>query len=98
MVDQIVAEFHPHEVRLFGSYARGEAGVDSDVDLMVVMPYTGPSWRQASLSRGVCPRNFAVDIKVCSREEFQRRIEEEHSFYLDIMDEGILLYESKSDI
>ena len=39
--------FHPDKVILFGSYARGEAGIDSDVDLMVVME-SGAIWYKRS--------------------------------------------------
>jgi predicted nucleotidyltransferase len=35
MVQRIVAKFRPEQVILFGSHARGEAGPDSDVDLLV---------------------------------------------------------------
>jgi uncharacterized protein len=38
MVRRIVEQFHPERVILFGSHARGDAGPDSDVDLLVVMP------------------------------------------------------------
>ena len=37
MVRRIVAQFNPDKIILFGSHARGEAGPDSDVDLLVVM-------------------------------------------------------------
>ena len=41
MVRRIVAGFNPEKVILFGSYARGTAGTDSDVDLLVVMRVMG---------------------------------------------------------
>lgn len=47
MVRRIVEGFHPDKVILFGSHARGEAGPDSDVDLMVVMPVEGSRRRKA---------------------------------------------------
>jgi predicted nucleotidyltransferase len=34
MVQRIVSQFNPDKVILFGSHARGEAGPDSDVDLL----------------------------------------------------------------
>ena len=37
MVNRIVERFDPEQIILFGSYARGSANPDSDVDLSVVM-------------------------------------------------------------
>lgn len=37
LLRSIVAEFAPRKVILFGSAARGEAGPDSDLDLLVVL-------------------------------------------------------------
>jgi predicted nucleotidyltransferase len=36
---QMVREFSPRRIVLFGSYARGKGAKDSDVDLLVVMPF-----------------------------------------------------------
>ena len=36
---QISDKFSPEKVVLFGSYARGTASDNSDVDLLVVMPH-----------------------------------------------------------
>jgi len=36
MVEAIVREVDPERIYLFGSYARGDPGPDSDVDLLVV--------------------------------------------------------------
>ena len=41
MVKRIVRKFHPEQIILFGSQARGDAGPDSDVDLLIVMPVEG---------------------------------------------------------
>ncbi len=37
LLDPVVAYFRPRRVILFGSFARGEAGPDSDIDLLVVV-------------------------------------------------------------
>jgi predicted nucleotidyltransferase len=37
-VEEIVGAIHPLRIILFGSIARGAAAVESDVDLLVVMP------------------------------------------------------------
>ncbi len=38
MVRRIVAAVNPDKIILFGSHARGDAGPDSDVDLLIVAP------------------------------------------------------------
>ena len=38
MADRLVELFQPSRIILFGSFARGEATDDSDVDLLVVVP------------------------------------------------------------
>ena len=48
MVRRIVERFHPEKIILFGSHARGTAGPDSDVDLLVVMPVQGSRRRKAT--------------------------------------------------
>lgn len=41
MVRRLDQEFSPQKILLFGSYARGQADPGSDVDLIVVMPFSG---------------------------------------------------------
>ncbi len=41
MVRRLARRFKPDQITLFGSHARGTAGPDSDVDLLVVTPVTG---------------------------------------------------------
>ena len=49
VAERIVREFKPDRIILFGSYARGAAGVDSGVDLLVILPFegmgSGSCWR-----------------------------------------------------
>lgn len=47
MVRRIVERFQPEMIILFGSHARGTAGPDSDVDLLVVMKVSGGMRQQA---------------------------------------------------
>ena len=41
MVRRIAARFEPDRIVLFGSHARGDAGPDSDVDLLVIKAVAG---------------------------------------------------------
>lgn len=74
MVNRIVQQFRPEKVILFGSHARGEAGPDSDVDLLVVMPTSG-SKREAQLRVRGALRDIRVpkDVIVSTPDEFAWR-------------------------
>ena len=74
MVDRIVRQFRPEKVILFGSYARGDVGPDSDVDLLVVMAVQGERRKKAVEIR-VALHDIRVpkDIIVTTPEEFEWR-------------------------
>ena len=72
-VERIVEQFHPAKVILFGSYARGWAGPDSDADLLVVMEVKGSKRRQAvEIDLALSDRTFPLDLIVVTPEEFER--------------------------
>ena len=70
MVDRIVRDFDPVKVILFGSQARGDAGPDSDVDLLVVMEGV-TDLRDASVRVGASVADMPVskDVIVTTPDE-----------------------------
>src|SRR5436309_16019559 len=74
LVTRIVRKFHPDQIILFGSHARGDAGPDSDVDLLVVMPINN-SKRDLTVKIRAALHAFQVptDIIVTSPEDFAWR-------------------------
>jgi predicted nucleotidyltransferase len=66
----LVEAARPSKIVLFGSYARGDAGDDSDVDLLVIEP-TLPHKREemVRLRRLIRPLRIPVDVLVVSEEE-----------------------------
>ena len=71
---------------LFGSHARNEASVDSDVDLMVDTKKTGLDFIQIMLEiQDVLGLN--VDLIP------QRSVDQNHKIYQNIMVEGVTVYE-----
>ena len=48
VVKQIAEKFQPDKIILFGSYARGTAHGESDVDLLVVLPTQGSKRKKQS--------------------------------------------------
>jgi predicted nucleotidyltransferase len=78
----------------FGSSARGEAGLDSDLDLIVVMPSEDnfPD-RIAALYKKIRPR-AAVDLLVYTPAEFEE-MKESNIFLQNALREGKTLYEAE---
>jgi predicted nucleotidyltransferase len=74
MVKRIVQQFDPEQVILFGSQARGDAGPDSDVDLLVVMDVKGSRLEKSVEILGAL-REFLVpkDILVTTPQDFAWR-------------------------
>lgn len=93
--DDIVREFAPLQVILFGSYAYGTPSEYSDVDLLVVMPVDkSETRRQASEIRERIPRRFSMDLLVRSPEEIAYRISHNDWFLREVTEKGEVLYES----
>ena len=93
MVRQIVSRFHPERIILFGSHARGDAGPDSDVDLLVVMPFFG-SKLEKQMEIRLALRNIQIpkDIVVTTPEDFHWRKEIPGTIERPAAREGKVLY------
>jgi predicted nucleotidyltransferase len=93
MVKRIVTQFHPDKIILFGSHARGQAGPDSDVDLLIVMPVTG-SRRQKAIEIGVALHDIPVakDVIVVTPDDFEWRKEIVGTIERPAARDGTLLY------
>ncbi len=89
---KIVHEFRPEKVILFGSHARGTAGPDSDVDLLVVDSFSGKGWRRAVEILGRVQPNFPIDLLVRKPEEIEWRVQAGDPFINDIVNEGVILH------
>jgi predicted nucleotidyltransferase len=74
MVRRIVQRFDPLRIILFGSWARGEARPDSDVDLLVVLSHV-ENKRQATIEllRTLNGVPVAKDIVVTTPDEIATR-------------------------
>jgi predicted nucleotidyltransferase len=94
IVFRLVGAYHPERIYLFGSAARGEAGPDSDYDIMVVVPdQSEPERRDCDLAyRVLRGLRVAKDVLVWPRSEFEKRLHLKASFPSTILREGKLLY------
>jgi HEPN domain-containing protein/predicted nucleotidyltransferase len=91
--DDIVREFAPLQVILFGSYGYGTPTEDSDVDLLVVMAIPESETRRQSVEiRQRIPHRFPMDLLVRSPQEIAYRISYNDWFLREITEKGEILY------
>ena len=96
--DDIVREFSPLQVILFGSYASGTPSEESDVDLLVVMPIPKSDFRKKAVEiRQSIPYRFGMDLLVRSPEEIAYRVSYNDWFLREITEKGKLLHGSYTD-
>ena len=96
IVSRLVRTYDPEQVYLFGSEARGDAGPDSDYDILVVVPDDAePERRRAKAGyQALWGLARSGDILVCTRKRFDSRVGVPWSIPNAVAREGIVLYGS----
>ena len=91
---EIGNRFHPRRGILFGSYAKGAATEDSDVDIFVEVELGGRDVDAAVDIRMQTRPQFPVDILVRSPRKVDERLRMGDTLVRDILDNGATLYEA----
>jgi predicted nucleotidyltransferase len=94
IVNRLVVAYRPERVYLFGSHARGDAGPDSDFDLLVIVPDDAPPERRRSRLAYEALRGtgVAADVVVWTLGYFERRRQVPASLPAVVDREGRLLH------
>ena len=92
----IVGNYHPDKIILFGSWARGDADEQSDIDILVISDREKdlPRYRRGldvriKLSEVDTPK----DILFYTHADIGRWIGVKHTFVNEVLNEGKVLYE-----
>jgi predicted nucleotidyltransferase len=98
VVEAVVRAARPERVVLFGSWARGDAGPESDIDLLVVEadPFTrGRSRRReaARVSRALAGFLVPIDLLLYSADEVERWRDTPNHVVARAAREGQIVYE-----
>jgi predicted nucleotidyltransferase len=105
--DRIIEKVRPEKIVLFGSYAKGVATKDSDLDLLVIIDVANPLAalkrrdRYGEILRLFRHRGFGLDVIVMTNKELEKIIDEnegEWNLILEILDEGRTLHEQRAQI
>jgi uncharacterized protein len=93
LVRRIVDLVHPIRIVLFGSAARGQAGADSDLDLLVVVP-SGTHRRRVAqeIYRRIGGLGIAFDVLVATPDDLHRHASNPGLIYATILAEGREIY------
>ncbi len=94
LCERIASEFKPEKVILFGSQADGSSTADSDIDLMVIMSYSGSPLHQAGEMLKQLKVWMPVDLIVRSAEDIEQRLGQGDRFIREILERGKVMYEA----
>jgi uncharacterized protein len=94
IVDRLVKKLAPESIYLFGSQARGDAGPESDYDLLVVIGTSSlPRYRRDQVAfEALVGIGVAKDVIVLTRDEFEKQRHVVCSLPATVEREGVLLY------
>jgi uncharacterized protein len=94
LLDPVIEYFRPQRVILFGSTARGEAGPDSDIDLLVIVDDDTPpeklTWKARHQARGAYPH--AADVFPMRAESFEQYRDVVGTLAAEAALDGVVVY------
>jgi hypothetical protein len=95
LLEPVIAYFHPLRIVLFGSMARGQAGPDSDIDLLVIVDDDTPP-EKLTLRAGYearRPYHGAADVFPCRNSVFEIKRRVVGTLAHEAAEDGIVVYE-----
>jgi hypothetical protein len=95
LLDPVVAYFQPRRVIFFGSAARGEAGPDSDIDLLVIVDDDTPAEKLTLKAGYESRRSYGnpTDVIPCREQTYRRKCQIVGTLPYAARTEGIVVYE-----
>ena len=93
LVQSIVEAVHPLKIILFGSYARGKANPDSDIDVLVIMPEGVHCRRTAQLLyKQIKGLGVPFDILETTTRNLEKHKDNIGLIYRTVLQEGREIY------
>lgn len=89
---KIVKEYQPKKVILFGSWAWGKPGPDSDVDLFIIKETKNTREVAKEIDGSIFPRPFPIDLLVYTPQQIEKRRKMKDFFIGDVLTKGKVLY------
>ncbi len=95
MLTNLIDQYQPIKVILFGSYATGNFDEDSDIDLLIIKEtqerFIDRWCAVGKILEGTHP-SVPVDTLVLTPQEVEKRVSGGDQFILEILEKGKILY------
>lgn len=89
----IVQSCDPERVVLFGSYAKGQANVDSDLDILVIGDFHGSQFlRGRELHELLHQYPIRIDLHLVTSDEVTMELQSPFGFLSSVLASGLCLY------
>jgi predicted nucleotidyltransferase len=93
LCNRIVQDFQPDRIILFGSFAYGNPTPDSDVDILVVLPFEGENFSKSLEILNRANPAFPINLLARRPDDTERRHREGDPLIREALDRGKVLYE-----
>jgi len=94
LIKKIVSFYEPEKIILFGSYATGTAGENSDIDLLIVKGTDLPRPQRAMEVRRILFGSMVpMDIIVYTPDEIEKTKDIKNSLISEVIRSGKVMYE-----
>lgn len=97
-IRRLVTALGPERIYLYGSHAYGQPSVDSDLDLLIVLAHSDlpPHRRAVAAYRALRGLSLPAEIKVVTRQEFDRRAAWFSTIEKVALEKGKVLYAARA--
>ncbi len=95
ILGKLIAEYVPQQVILFGSYAYGNPGTDSDIDLLIIKDTPErfiDRWVAVRRILSDAQRSLPLDTLILTPQEVAHRLAVGDQFFAEILERGKVWY------
>jgi uncharacterized protein len=99
ITERIVRSCEPQAVVLFGSFAKGQQDVHSDIDILVVGRFAESAWlRGRELRASLREFPLKIDLLLLTPAEAAQQLREPFGFLASVLGSSVTLYGSTVDL
>ena len=93
VIDRIVKNINPEKIILFGSYASGNPGEDSDLDILVIKEMKMPRYKRSrEVKKYLRGMKIPIDVIVYTKKEIKEWEGTKTAFISQAIKQGKVLY------